>query len=170
MVNTVHPNEYRSLRGALLWQNSQFGSGVALHRFRQSKRGATEPLRLFVTELHDLARQAYTNCDMQSRLSLVMEQFIATLTDTFTQRLCSIESDAPLERLVNIIEKSEQFNRCTVLKPDNGGIYSLATSCCHETNCHNTFASDDAEMDALMSRLNVLETRSQCNHNTPISS
>ena len=48
VVNTVHPEEYRSLRGTLLWQCSQFSSGVALHKFRQRKRGATEPSRVFV--------------------------------------------------------------------------------------------------------------------------
>ena len=66
---------------------------------------------LFVSELRDLARQAYLNCEMYSRLSLVKEKFIASLTDNFTQRLCSIENDALLERLVHIIEKSEQFNQ-----------------------------------------------------------
>ena len=47
----VHPNECGSLRAALLWQYSQFGSGVAPRRFRQRKRGAIEPLRVFVNEL-----------------------------------------------------------------------------------------------------------------------
>ena len=74
VVSTVHPKEYRSLRAALLWQYSQFDSGVALRRFRQLKRGATETLRVFVSELHDLARQAYPNCDIQGRLSLVRER------------------------------------------------------------------------------------------------
>ena len=59
-----------------------------------------------------------------------------------------------------------------MVKPDNGGyIYTLATPCCHNTLFN--FASDDAEMDALIYRLNVLETGSQCkndNHSTPISS
>ena len=55
---TVHAKEYRSVRVALLWQYSQFGSGVALHKARQRKRGASEPLRVFVNELKDLARQA----------------------------------------------------------------------------------------------------------------
>ena len=55
VVNTVHPTEYGSLRAALLWQYSQFGSGVALHKFRQRKRGANEPMRVFFSELHDLA-------------------------------------------------------------------------------------------------------------------
>ena len=102
---------------------------------------------------------------------LILEQFIATLTDDFTQRLCSIESDAPLERLVHIFEKNEQFNQ--VIKPDNGGTDTLATPCCHEASCRNTFASDDAEIVALICRLNVLETRSQCkngNRSPPISS
>ena len=70
----MHPKEYGSLRAALLGPYSQFGSGVALHKFRQRKRGETEPLRVFASELHDLARQAYPNCDMQSRLSLVKEK------------------------------------------------------------------------------------------------
>ncbi|KAK2151231.1 hypothetical protein NP493_2659g00001, partial [Ridgeia piscesae] len=65
----------------------------------------------------------------------------------FTQRLCSNESDAPLERQVHIVEKNEQFNPCTLVKPDNGGIDTLEGPCCHEASCHNTFASDDAEMD-----------------------
>ena len=145
VVNTGHPKEYGSLRATLLSQYNQFGSGVALHKLGQLKRDATEPFRVCVNELHDLARQAYPNCDMQSRLSLVNETFITNLTDNFTQRLCSIESDAPLVRLVHIVEKSEQFNQCTVFKPDNGGIYyTLTTPCCHEASCHNTFTSDDA--------------------------
>lgn len=173
VIHTVQPKDYRSLRAALVWQYSQFGSGVALRRFRQRKRGATEPLRVFTNELLDLARQAYPNCDMRSRMSLVKEQFIATLTDEFTQRLCSIESDAPLERLVHIAEKSEQFTQCTV-KPDNGGIYTLATPRCYEASCDNTYANDDTEIAALVSRLNiVLQTRSQHggnDHGTPVSS
>ena len=40
---------------------------------------------------------------------------------------CALQSDAPLERLVHIVEKSEQFNQSTVAKPDNGSIYTLAT-------------------------------------------
>ena len=34
---------------------------------------AAESLRVFFSELHDVARQAYPNRDMQSRLSLVNE-------------------------------------------------------------------------------------------------
>ena len=85
------------------------------------------------------------------------ELSIATLTDSFTQRLCSIECDAPLERLAHILEKSNQ-----VVKPDNCGVFILASRWCHEASYHNTFASDDAEMDALIYRLNVLVTRTQC--------
>ena len=58
--------------------------------------------------------------------------------------------------VVHIVEKNEQFNQCTVVKPDTGGIYTLATSCYHEASCHNTFASDYTEMVTLISRLNVL--------------
>ena len=124
MINNVHPKDYRSLRAVLLRQYNQFGSGVALRlrRFRHRTRGATERLRVVVNELHNLARQAYPNCDIKSRLSLVKEQFTGTLTDNLPQRLFYIESDAPLERLVHIVEKSEQFNECTVVKLDNGGI------------------------------------------------
>ena len=95
------------------------------------------------------------------------------MTDNFTQRLCSIDSDAPLEMLMHIVEKSKQITQCTVVTPDNGGIYILATPCCHEASCHITFANNDVEMDALIYWLNMLESRSQCengNHSTPISS
>ena len=86
VVYTVHPKEYRSFRAVLLLQRSQFGSGVALRKFRQSKRGATQSLRVFDNELYDLARQAYPSCDVQSRLSLSVWYII--------------------------VEKNEQFNRC----------------------------------------------------------
>ena len=68
---------------------------------------------------------------MQSRLSLVKELFIATLMASFTQRLCSFDSDAPLEKPVHIVGKSEQFSQCTMVKPDNVRMYTLATPCCN---------------------------------------
>ena len=36
---------------------------------------------------------------------------IETMIENFTQPLCSIESDAPFERVVHIVEKNEQFNQ-----------------------------------------------------------
>ena len=57
-----------------------------------------------------------------------------------------------------MVEKNEQFYQCTVVKPDNSGIYILATPCCHEASCHNTFTSDDAEMDALIYRPNICKS------------
>ena len=51
IVNNDQDNDYQSLRAALVWQYSQFGSGVR-------RRGASEPRRVFFKELHDFARYA----------------------------------------------------------------------------------------------------------------